>query len=48
MFNKVNSWREKHAYKVYAKLNAKRKSKEATMKIYKIFDDIRRKSGFVK
>lgn len=48
MFNKINSWRERHAYKVYAKLNTKRKSKEASLKVYQMFDSVRRKIGYVK
>lgn len=48
MFNKINGWLERNAYKVYAKLNTKRKAQEAGLKIYKFFDDVRRKTGFVK
>lgn len=48
MFDKINYWRERRAYKKYARLNIKRKAKESTLKIFKAFDSIRRKTGFVK
>lgn len=48
MFGKFNYWRERRVYKKYAKLNVKRKAKEQTMKVFKLFDDVRRRTGFVK
>lgn len=48
MFTKINNWRERHAYRTYAKLNVKRKSKEASLKVYQMFDSVRRKIGYVK
>lgn len=48
MFNKINYFRERRAYKKYARLNIKRKAKENSLKVFKMFDSIRRKTGFVK
>lgn len=48
MFKRINLWREKHAYRTYQKLNVRRKSKEVQLKIYDLFDEARRKIGYVK
>jgi hypothetical protein len=44
MFLRLELW----YYNRYAKMNAKRKSKEKTNPLFKAVDDFRRKTGYVK
>lgn len=49
MVNRLNLWRERRAYNTYLKLNTRRKAKlPKQLKIYDVFDDVRRRIGYVK
>ena len=48
MFEKINRWREDRAWNKYSRLNIKRKAKEGGLKLFQLFDAIRRRTGYVK
>ena len=48
LVDKIRLKAEIKAYEKYAKLNIRRKSEEKTNVVFKFFDDIRRKTGYVK
>lgn len=48
MFDTLRFKIEAAYYRKYIKMNTKRKSKDKSLKVFKVFDDVRRKIGFVK